>query len=363
MKIFVLASVYPMLDDVGRPMYIHTRNKCYKDHGADVTVLNFASNKDYVIDNIKVISANTFFKYKDEYSFDVLVSHAPNIRNHYRFIKKYEHLFPKMVFVFHGHEVLRVSTVYPKPFFWKKRSLTRVWLRNCYDTFKLRTWKRFFSKKAYKSHFVFVSRWMYEEFIKNTNINPEVIQDRYSIIYNGVGTKFEKLSYSNNGKKQYDFITIRQNIDGEKYAIDIVNDLAKNNPKLKFLVIGKGEIFDHVDKASNLVWENRNLNHDELLIKLDSARCGLMPTRTDAQGLLMCEMATYGIPVITSNIPVCLEVFGDFKNVAYIDNEDTKIDLKSILDKLCKNVPYEKNSKYFMENTSYQEFKLLKRLI
>ena len=34
-----------------------------------------------------------------------------------------------------------------------------------------------------------------------------------------------------------------------------------------------------------------------------------MPTRADAQGVMACEMATFGIPLITSNIDVCKEVF------------------------------------------------------
>ena len=364
MKILVLASVYPMADGIVRPMYVHMRNNYYKEHGIEVVVLNFGINEDYSIDGIKVISLSTFEKNKNNYSFNLLVSHAANIRNHYRFIKKYESFFPKLAFVFHGHEVLRASTVYPKPFAWKKKSsLIRIWLQDCYDSFKLKIWHYYFQKIAFKTHFIFVSNWMYEEFLKNTKIDSEIIEDRYSIIYNSVGENFEKHNYSPEEKPRYDFITVRLNIDGEKYSIDIVNELAKHNPDMSFLVIGRGEIFNHINKAKNLTWKNRNLTHDELLVELNKARCALMLTRTDAQGLLVCEMATYGMPVITSDIPVCHEVFGDFLNVEFICNGNTEVNLKPILDNLYSRVPYDKNLKYSAEYTSGKELNLFSLLI
>lgn len=360
MKILVLASTYPKDDGIIRPMYIHMRNKYYAEQGIDVTVLNFGTNENYCFEGIDVISFETYKENKDNYTFDILVSHAANIRNHYRFVKKYENKFHKLAFIFHGHEVLRASRVYPKPFKWKKKSSpVRIVMQDLYDLFKLSVWKHYFPKIAYKTHFIFVSKWMYNEFIKNTKIDPAILENKYSIIYNSVGEKFEKCDYKPSKDFQSDFITVRRNIDGEKYSIDLVNELAKQNPSLIFRVIGKGELFNHIKKADNLIWENRNLNHDELLLELNTARCALMPTRTDAQGLLMCEMAIYGIPVITSDIPVCHEVFDDFNNVELINNEQTDRDLRPLLDKLTSGVPYEKHLKYTAKNTSGKEYELI----
>ena len=61
-----------------------------------------------------------------------------------------------------------------------------------------------------------------------------------------------------------------------------------------------------------------------------------MPTRTDAQGLMMCEMASIGIPLITSDIPVCHESLGNFNNVAMINNENYNLNLEEILNSLEK---------------------------
>ena len=67
-----------------------------------------------------------------------------------------------------------------------------------------------------------------------------------------------------------------------------------------------------------------------------------MPTRTDAQGLMMCEMATYGMPVITTDIPVCHEVLDSFENVSMFDINDTNVQLEPILAQLESGEPYKK---------------------
>ena len=121
-------------------------------------------------------------------------------------------------------------------------------------------------------------------------------------------------------------------MDGSKYGIDIVNRLAQNTPKARFLLIGKGQFFRYNIKAPNLEWENRTLSHEEIAEVLQKSKYALMPTRTDAQGVMTCEMAAFGIPVITSDIPVCHEVFDGFTNTYYIDNDDANLSLSDFLD-------------------------------
>ena len=81
---------------------------------------------------------------------------------------------------------------------------------------------------------------------------------------------------------------------------------------------------------------------------LNKSRCALMPTRTDAQGVMACEMATFGIPLVTTDLPVCHEVFDTFVNVQYIAN-NRKINCKDLLNKV--NFIFKKNCEYFIENT------------
>lgn len=361
MNILVLVENYPSQDDKIL-MYVHTRNLYYAKNSAKVTVISFRAKKNYLIDGINVITLNDYKKNIKKYKDYILVCHAANIKHHYMFLKKYEKNFKNLVFFFHGHEVLKINKVYSKPYKYIKKNLFKNMIQNMYDNMKLYIWRHYFTKIAYKSYFIFVSKWMYEQFIKWTKINPKVIENKYSITYNGIGEQFEKSSYDYEKNKEYDFITIRANLDGSKYSIDIVNKIAKLNPEYKFLVVGKGRFFEFNEKAKNLIWMNKLLNHNEIIELLNNSKCALMPTRTDAQGLMMCEMATFGIPLITSDIPVCHEIFDGFKNVALINNEKIEANnLTEIYNKIKDKK--EKNNKYFFENTCKKEITILEEVV
>ena len=360
MRILVLVEDYPSKISKAL-MYVHVRNQYYQKKGIQVTVLNFRTKENYNIDGINVITLNEYKLNQDKYKDCLLVSHAPNLKHHYIFLKKYQKNFEQLVFFFHGHEVLKINKVYSKPYKYAKQNAIKKIIQNIYDNIKLYVWRRYYTNMAYKSYFIFVSRWMYNEFLKWTKIKPEVIKNRYSITYNGIGEEFEKLCYDDEKEKKYDFITIRANLDGSKYSIDIVNELAKINPEKTFLVIGKGKFFTYNEKAANLIWMDKVLNHTEIIELLNESKCALMPTRTDAQGLMMCEMATFGIPLITSDIPVCHEIFDGFQNVALINNDNIE---ENNLREIYNNIKdkKEKNNNYYFKNTCSMEIKILKNI-
>lgn len=350
-RILVIVADYPSESGVTL-MYVHTRNKAYLNDGYDVVVLNFSAQTDYVYENVPVITLNT---YKDEpQNYDILLLHAANLRNHYKFLKKYGHLFPRFVFFYHGHEVLNVNKVYPMPYSYQKTNYIRGFIRSIYDVIKLRVWKSYLPKVKEKSDYVFVSKWMQEMFFEYTGIKEQWLSDKCHITYNSVGADFENKEYDDKCTKEYDFITIRSFLDGSKYCIDLVNEWAKNTPNARFLVIGRGEYFSHYPKSNNITWINNTLKHSEMLSYLNKSRYALMPTRTDAQGLMMCEMAAYGIPVITSDIPVCHEVFDGFANVHFIDNAPN-LSLEKFLtkDSVCI-----KDERYYLQNTIKRELEL-----
>lgn len=361
MKILVMATDYPN-KNTRKLMYIHTRNLYYKKQGNEVVVLNFKTDENYKIDDIEVISLQHYKQNINKFKNYLLISHAPNIRNHYIFLKKYEKNFKNIVFFFHGHEVLKINKVYSKPYAYMKKNFIKIQFQNIYDDLKLYLWRNYLTKLNYKSYYIFVSKWMYKEFLKWTKIDAKFLKNKYSITYNGIGEFFEEKNYDYNSRKKYDFITIRTNLDGSKYAIDIVNDLAIRNPDFKFLIIGCGNYFSHNKKSDNIDWINRTMNHSEIIKVLNNARCALMPTRTDAQGLMMCEMATFGIPVITSDIDVCHEVFEEFENVEYINNDNLdSVNLEKLYNTINKKTI--KNTKYFYKNTTSQEIKIFKKIL
>ena len=354
MKTLVLVEDYPNLNGSRNLMYVHTRNLYYIQEGIDVNVLNFSASGCYEIDGINVITYNEYKK--NQYQYDLLILHAANIRHHFIFLMKHGKSFPYYLFFFHGHEVLRINKVYPQPFPYMKKKRIKSLIQEVYDSIKLTIWRYYLPMAKNKSTFVFVSNWMKEEFEKWTRLSLDTLNAKYEIIYNCVGKIFEIEAYDDQIPKEYDFITIRGNLDVSKYSIDIINELAKKTPESKFLVVGKGDFFNHYDKSPNIDWRNTTLNHKEIIQALNSAKFALMPTRTDAQGLMMCEMAAFGIPVITSNISVCREIFDGFSNAIFIDNNNISslADISNKIQSRCI-----KDRRYCFNNTLERELLII----
>lgn len=356
-RILVLVTNYPGGDSEEAHRFVHVRNLYYQEQGISITVLSFATERDYTYEGIRVISLASYIHSPTEY--DVLITHQANIRQHYRFMKKYGSRFPRFIFFFHGHEVLRFKTVYPRPYGYVKKSTIKMLIRDVYDQFKLLVWKKYIPKVISKSEIVFVSQWMRDEFLKATGLSLTDLKNKYSITYNCVGKLFQEQEYNAFTEKEYDLITIRSNLDGSKYCIDVVCRMAEDNPGLSFLVIGRGHYFEHFEKPDNLTWMNQTMDHTQIIEILQKARCALMPTRTDSQGLMMCEMATFGMPVVTSDIPVCHEALDIFPNVAMVDNSEKVTDLDAIIKKLEMDLPYPKVDAYFNSKTSAHEVEII----
>lgn len=363
MRILVLAENYTTPDGLVSLHYIHSRNKWYVDEGINVSVLSFKAKYDYEIDGVKVYTLKSYKEKLYSNNYDLVLLHAPNLKHHLTFILKYGNRFDNIVFYFHGHEALRRSKIYPKPYkFARKQPFIKLLVTEVYDSFKLLVWKKEIPKFIEKSQFIFVSNWMYNMFLRFVKIDSKLLEDRKHIIYNCIGKEFEKKSYDTQIKKEYDFITIRNNLDGSKYGVDIVCRIAENNPNYKFCIIGKGNYFKYNKKPENLEWIDKNLSHEEIIDFLNKAKCALLPTRADAQGVMACEMATFGIPLITSNIDVCKEVFEGFENVAFIDNEEERINIEPIFNKLQNIKLKRKNEKYYAQNTVHKEIDLFRKL-
>ena len=93
-------------------------------------------------------------------------------------------------------------------------------------------------------------------------------------------------------------------------------------------------------------------------VYLDRTRCGLMLTKNDTQGVMSCELATYGILLITSDIDICQEVFSNFDNVTLVSNNSSGKYIEVIKEKLCGIEPKEKCRDFFASNTINEEVQL-----
>jgi len=338
MKILVLSQDYPSMDKPYAMSYVHSRNIEYQKHRHQVKVINFASNAIYQYDSLEV------YPFKEELLewADIIISHAPNLKNHVRALQKIQN--KKIIFFFHGHEVLHQYGDYPAPFSWKRENLSKKLFIKMYDHLKMIILKRFLRKIATKNSVgcVFVSEWMQRQFVKNIQIDPQIL-GRSKIIPNACNSVFLDLNYEFDSKNTLaDSITIRP-LDDSKYAVDLVVQAAINNPEKKFHIYGKGNYFQINEKPQNVTVINQFIQQKDIPELLNKYQFAMMPTRYDAQGVMVCEMATYGIPVITTDFEVCVEMLREFDNVKFVSEDEFSTlkcnDMKSLDSKHNKFSP------------------------
>lgn len=355
-NILVTCANYPH-DDVHPMQYVHVRNTYYKKKGLNVIVLNFNAEDCYRYEGIDVITYEHFRKNAHMYDGYFLICHAPNIRNHYLFLKKYGNMFKKHMLFFHGHEIVKISELYGIPYSYKKTSKIRAVIQNLYDSYKIKTWKKYLKSKP-EEICVFVSNSLYKDFLNFTGLAESDLKNKIVIINNAISSLFEREMYTYSADKKYDFITIRSDMDNSIYCIDLVSEIARSNSSMSFLVIGKGSYYKYNNKPSNITWIDGQMNHQEMLSYIDSAKYALMPTRRDSQGLMTCELASYGIKVFTSDLAVCHEMFDDFENVTLLSEDEM---LKYEFTKEAYVEYTNINNKFYSNNTMKNEVALIKK--
>lgn len=325
MNILVLQEVYPSRESPYSQVWSHTRNKAYIAQGASVKVCCSSEAKPRTYEGIDIFPIHSF---KEHAGWcDVILAHQPNLKLHYSVLRNNKN--NKVVYFFHGHEVMFINNDYPRPYFFSPDlRLTRRVFRLFYDRFKVFVLRRFFMRQGVElASFVFVSDWMRKIFERRVGLSVDLQRFRYSIIPNSVGDVFLQKSYKLSADIYADFISIRQ-WDWSKYAVDLVIEAAVKNKDKTFHIYGKGDLLSYVDVPANVKMVDSFLTHDQIPELLNHYRCALMPTRVDSQGVMACEIASYGMPLITSNISVAKEFLSSFPNVSFLGDSDWYSTLK-----------------------------------
>lgn len=354
-KILVLCSGYPDIDNPYNCTWAHTRNRYYILHGVDVHVHQVGANVTYQLDGVSVIGVNELEKNIKSRFYDVVISHSPNIRRHIPILQKIKDI-PILLFM-HGSESMYIEKDYPKPYPYMESPFYKKFARNVYDNVKFKLLANFIRKNKDRITLVFVSDWMRAMF-ENNVLNPAKEEVKYEIIHNSLNEVFLVDRFKQEAPKVGDFVTLRR-LDFSKFAVDMVVSLAEANPDYTFDIYGRGRFFSFNKKPENLNWHDKHINQDDIPALLNGYRCALMPTRCDAQGVMACEIATYGMPLITTDIAVNREMFSNFQNVKLLRFED--FSKKISIDNYCCPL-MEKNYKFSHERTLLREISVINSL-
>ncbi|UOF02232.1 glycosyltransferase [Bdellovibrio reynosensis] len=367
MTILILAEAYPSINSKAMS-YVHSRSLYYKSLGHDVTVINFKAHQKYTYEGILVIPEADF---SNKQNYEIVCAHAPNLKNHIRFLIRHSRLFKKIVFFFHGHEVLRKKNYYndrfkftpnPNNKTFNLKGLINSLIGDLYDLLKLKFLRLYFKKliNGGQGYFVSVSDWMYSELKNNLRVNDSFFGNKHRIIHNCANSVFQEFTYKKPERPEADFITIRP-FDSPKYCLDIVFRLAQIYPEYKFHVYGSGNFFELNKPPQNLKFFIKDFSQKEMPELLNNYRFALMPTRLDSQGVMVCEMATYGMPVITSNISIAKEMLSDFNRVYFLDNERPRLDANLLSQ--TENQEAKSNQKFSLKYTIGAELDFFMELV
>ncbi len=356
-NIFVLCQNYPSEEDKYPMAFVHPRVKEYLKAGLGVKVISFACHDSYVYDGVQIHTLQEGKKLLMDTQGSILIAHAPNIKNHLPFILKVWKYLERLILFFHGHEVLSTKKYYPHPYSYNKAARRKYQFLQLYDQIKLPVMKYYLKKfvASGKCDLVFVSKWMFEAALQSLKLKREFCIGRSTIINNSISPYITEAGYALNDFKA-DFVTIRP-LDQAKYAVDLVVDFAKCHPDCTFHIYGSGNYFNYNAIPANVTLINRFLSPQEIPFILNSYKYALMPTRLDAQGVMMCEMATYGMPTIVSDMAVCHEMLDSYPNVLFVDNDH--------FDCQIEDIPFPLSSPNFtfsVKNTIYKEIELLQNI-
>ncbi len=360
MHVLILVQSYPSATDPYHQAYVHARVLYYLQQGWTIDVLSFACRQAYVHEGVTVWPETFLQERKTVY--DVWISHAPNLRNHLRLILRFPQQWKRLVWVIHGHEVLIKQKYYPAPYPWDDRvAWYHPLLHDMYDHLKVRILKICLRNwlQQQRIQLIFVSEWMRTAFLDCVSLEPHWLAQQSSVIPNPVHPLFLASFWTKPVQPRADFVTIRP-LDEPKYAVDIVYALALKNPELRFDVYGKGRFFSHYPSLPNLNWYDRFCVQEELPELLSQYSAALMPTRLDAQGVMVCEMASLGMPVLTSDLPICREMLSQFPRVDFLP-EQGFVDLQAFLARLLP--PAGDRSIFAPESTVFHEISLIRRAV
>lgn len=316
MRILLLCESYPTPDRLYAMGFVHSRAIEYAKAGHRVSVLSFSASGPYEFEGIEVLSREDTALRRD---FDIVLSHAPNVRHHLAFLAGFPPL-PLVMFI-HGHEMLLMNRYYPRPYDFDRgwKETARQWGRTVYDPLKLALMQRFCKRQTASARplgFVFVSDWMHREAMACNSWLRDADWP-VATIPNAVNAAFAEREYHLAQELLADFVCIRP-FDNPKYAVDEVLAWAKLCPHKTFHLYGRGRYFEFHAPPPNVTVFQRFIAQKEIPALLDRYRACVMPTRLDSQGVMMCEMATYGIPLFTSDTEVTRQMLEGFRNVALV---------------------------------------------
>jgi len=324
-RLLIVSPAYPSKQHYASA-FVHSRCKVYRKHGHDVLVVvpsryvNF-----YKFEGINVLSGPLQMVKSLSFDPDIICIHAPSPK----VVNLMRRLGKPLVAWIHGSDILITAFHHyfpPWNVLAKLRSLRSDILRN------LQLRRAF----KYLSAVVYPSRWMHHM------AKRYLLWDHPSsfIIPNPVDVElFKPISPKQFDQLYIDLISVRS-LEW-KYGLDLAIRAISNDPRIRLTIIGKGSLEKYLRELatmlrSNVLFITEALEQYKLPSYFASAICFLAPSRTEAQGVSMCEAMACGLPVIATKTGGIPEFIRDGYNGILVPPEDP-LELRSAIKALSEN--------------------------
>lgn len=307
-RVFLLTNIYPSQTHLYRNGFVHRRVLGYKEAGLDVDVFAHSARGGsnphaYEFEGVDVNSGGNgeLIAQLDSSRYDTVLVHFLNPAM-WAALKPLLHRTRVIVWV-HGAEV--------QP--WHRREFnfdTEMQLAQAKldSDARIAFWREVLTEQHPNLHFVFVSRYFYDEVTKDVGV--DVPSQQVSIIHNFIDNSLFR--YEEKCESQRCKVLSIRPFASRKYANDLsVRAILALRDKpffsdMEFRVIGEGPLFDEtvapIRGLDNVHLEQRFLKQNEIAMLHREYGVFLCPTRMDSQGVSRDEAMSSGLVPVTNAV-------------------------------------------------------------
>lgn len=225
------------------------------------------------------------------------------------------------------------------------------------------------------SYIVVQTEWMKNAVVEQFNWNPKKI----SVIKPDIKSiSIEKIPKINFEDDRFHIFYPAHNINYKNHKLIIkVLEYIKNNKQDRYdnLVVHftfdrnlsdnrNAELIDLAEKLQvieHIRFEGK-ISYERVLSFYKSCDLLVFPSYIETFGLPLIEAASFGMPILVSDLDYAREVIGDYEGVKYLDHKDSKFWAENIIDLYNKRIKYKPYSINY--ETSWKDFfKLIEKLI
>ncbi len=338
LKIGIVCEGYPYPGNFYQNAFIHARSKLYMKYGNKVKVFVLDKNIkegnaiEYSFEGVNAVrcSSKALCEKKIKiYQPDILCFHAPKLPEIIELARRMPRILDIPIIIWiHGQESLLYPLFYPVP---PEPRLFISWAYSSIESpFVLKRIRTIFKNidKSDSGFVVFVSRWMKKAAEKSIGYSVK----NFEIIPNPVDTSlFHYIDRAERWEVDHvKKVLISRNFNSFKYGVDIAIkafSLAEKNYILH--VYGKGRLINFYRKLvqkwrSHTIIYEKFISHEKLPHLFKKYYLFLSPSRTEAQGLTMCEFMATGGPVVATKVGGIPEFVRDGRDGILIKKNDYK---------------------------------------